>query len=196
MKMDPPQLQDLFEIPAASLQDITTKKFYRYFLTQNMPLRIEDACADWPALQKWTDDYLQAQLSNSNLRGFTIPSEELDLDYAAQFPGLPYQKFKFDIKDAQQDRFGMTMAHFLAHRNKDRTKLVTQTVTDSNGEDQVIVKQVQQLLYIDDQSKAIMQSSALLADIVLPAYLSSYLQLKDIRMTYWQDFRRKPQFNK
>jgi hypothetical protein len=48
----------LFPIPEASLAELTSKKFYRYFLTQNMPLLLVDGCSDWPALHKWSDEYL------------------------------------------------------------------------------------------------------------------------------------------
>ena len=34
----------LFPIPQAKLQELSVKKFYRYFLTQNAPLHIVDGC--------------------------------------------------------------------------------------------------------------------------------------------------------
>lgn len=48
----------LFQVPTTELADLTSKKFYRYFLTQNMPLKIADGANHWPAIGKWTDDYL------------------------------------------------------------------------------------------------------------------------------------------
>lgn len=48
----------MFQVPTTQMQTLSTKKFYRYFLTQNTPLQIVDGCAQWPAIQKWNADYL------------------------------------------------------------------------------------------------------------------------------------------
>ena len=48
----------MFKVPQAKLESLSTKKFYRYFLTQNAPLHIVDGCQQWPALSLWNDDYL------------------------------------------------------------------------------------------------------------------------------------------
>ena len=46
-------------MPRAKLDDMTTKKFYQEYLTNNMPVLIEDGAKDWPAIKKWKDlDYV------------------------------------------------------------------------------------------------------------------------------------------
>ena len=46
-------------MPRAKLDDMTTKKFYQEYLTNNMPVLIEDGAKDWAAIKKWKDlDYV------------------------------------------------------------------------------------------------------------------------------------------
>jgi hypothetical protein len=52
-------VQQVDTIPTAKLEQITTKVFYQQYLTNNLPLLVEDGCKDWPALKKWGDlDYI------------------------------------------------------------------------------------------------------------------------------------------
>ena len=52
-------VQQVDTIPTAKLEQITTKVFYQQYLTNNLPLLVEDWCKDWPALKKWGDlDYI------------------------------------------------------------------------------------------------------------------------------------------
>ena len=57
----------MFQIPTTNLEVVSTKKFYRYFLTQNAPLHIVDGCVSWPILQKWSIDYLSEVFGHTQI---------------------------------------------------------------------------------------------------------------------------------
>jgi hypothetical protein len=52
-------VQQVESIPRASLAEMTTKKFYQEYLTNNLPVVVEDGAKDWPEIKKWKDlDYV------------------------------------------------------------------------------------------------------------------------------------------
>lgn len=48
-------VQQVEKIPRTKLEDMTTKKFYQEYLTNNLPVVVEDGAKDWPAIEKWKD---------------------------------------------------------------------------------------------------------------------------------------------
>ena len=61
-------VQQVETIPRASLSEMTTKKFYQEYLTNNLPVVIEDGAKDWPAIKKWKDlDYLSDYFGERSL---------------------------------------------------------------------------------------------------------------------------------
>ncbi len=48
-------LATLDEVPRYHLKDLTSKMFYREYLTNNLPVLVEDGCQLWPAIKKWQD---------------------------------------------------------------------------------------------------------------------------------------------
>ena len=92
-------------MPQASNAEITVKKFYRYFLTQNAPLHIIDGCADWPAMKSWQDrEYLSQHFGTRLMQPMAISSE-------TRYPAgkYTYDKFLFDIKDSHPTARPMNM---------------------------------------------------------------------------------------
>jgi hypothetical protein len=52
-------VQTVDQVPSVKQEDMTTKKFYQEFLTNNLPFVMTDGAKSWPAIKKWKDlDYL------------------------------------------------------------------------------------------------------------------------------------------
>ena len=88
-------------------------KFYRYFLTQNAPLHIVDGASQWPALKKWSQEYLLQKLGNLKLNSRTIKTHKRDKIMA----NSPFGEFLFDYNDGQKTHDEkMTFKYFLEKR--------------------------------------------------------------------------------
>ena len=46
-------LTSVDQIPQLSLLEMTPKRFYQEFLTNNVPAVVSDGCRTWPAVDKW-----------------------------------------------------------------------------------------------------------------------------------------------
>jgi hypothetical protein len=116
------------------ITDITTRKFYRYFLTQNMPLHIVDGSIDWPAQMKWTDEYLGQMFGSKLLKVHEIESYEKDDHFNNQHPEMSFVKFSFDINKAHYTNTPLTMREFIKRRAKD--KVILERVKEGSGSDE------------------------------------------------------------
>jgi hypothetical protein len=49
-------------VPRLTLEQLTNKKFYMEYLTNSVPVLVEDGCSSWPAITKWKDmEYLSEE---------------------------------------------------------------------------------------------------------------------------------------
>ncbi|CDW89807.1 UNKNOWN [Stylonychia lemnae] len=62
------QMQKLDEVPRLDFKDLSPKKFYKEYLTRNIPLVVENGCKQWPAFKKWGDmSYLEQSFGSQSL---------------------------------------------------------------------------------------------------------------------------------
>lgn len=53
---------DLFTVPGIDIANMNAKVFYNNFLTENVPLMVQNGCQNWPAVAQWKDKvYLAKQ---------------------------------------------------------------------------------------------------------------------------------------
>lgn len=90
--------QEVFQISQVQLAQLTAKKFYRYFLTQNAPLHIVDGAATWPAMRKWNQDYIMKAFDDRLIKTRTIKTHKKD----PSLKDTPQGEFVFDYNDGQK----------------------------------------------------------------------------------------------
>ena len=57
-------LNPIDEVPRATVDTLTPKKFYQEYLTNNLPVLVTDGCKAWPATEKWTNkEYLKKEFA-------------------------------------------------------------------------------------------------------------------------------------
>ena len=62
------QLDKIDSVPSVQVGQLTTKKFYNEYLTQNLPVLVPGGCDDWPAAIKWNDkNYLIEEFGGQSL---------------------------------------------------------------------------------------------------------------------------------
>lgn len=63
---------------------VTTEEFLEEYYAANRPVLLEDVCNDWPALERWTPDYLIEQVGSVDVEVMdgrqTGPGDELKMD--------------------------------------------------------------------------------------------------------------------
>jgi len=102
---------NIFKVPQAKVESLTTKKFYRYFLTQNAPLHLVDGCEKWNAISLWNDDYLSKHLGNFGMKYAKIASTNKNKVEER------FDKFEFKEDDAKPMTDTISMQSFTDRKN-------------------------------------------------------------------------------
>lgn len=174
----------MFPVPTVTAEENTIKKFYRYFLTQNVPLYISDGAKDWPALQKWQDlGYLRNEFGPRKLAVTVMTS------YQQQNPNSD-ERFIFDQKFTRKDQYLKSMGEFLHIRNEFKDRIIRPTSSHDKPEPNHM-----KLYYLDNVLSTLSLNQNLVKDIKVPEFLSRYLRLQKIGLTMWGEFERRPTFN-
>jgi hypothetical protein len=104
------------------------------------------------------------------------------------FPGLSYKKYSFDVEKAKSPQRAMNLEQFVRSRKKDKPIWVPGA--EGGG------KEIQSLLFIDNQMPPFQSNPELQSDVRAPFYMDNFSRLMRVGFSYWQDFKRKPEFNR
>jgi hypothetical protein len=67
------------EVPRVHVEDMTPKRFYQEFLTNNLPVLVVDAARNWSAVQKWGDKaYLKEKFGGQSLQIVRLDRESVE----------------------------------------------------------------------------------------------------------------------
>ncbi len=55
-------------VPRLSARGMTPLQFHQRFVSRNKPLVLTDAIADWPALRRWSNEYLLSRVGDEQAR--------------------------------------------------------------------------------------------------------------------------------
>jgi hypothetical protein len=123
----------MFPVPSVTVEENTIKRFYRYFLTQNVPLHIKDGAKDWPALQKWTDiEYIRKEFGGRKMKATVMTSSVRDKLLGTS---LDYDKFVFEARKTQTSHEFMTIDQFLKDRALFKDKVIQGNTLTQDPED-------------------------------------------------------------
>lgn len=82
------------------VSNLSTDDFLDHFYAPGRPVVIEDAIADWPALERWTPDYLIEKVGNAEIEyqsGRASIGRDFEVDKAKLVRRAPFTDFMADI---------------------------------------------------------------------------------------------------
>jgi hypothetical protein len=110
-----------------------------------------------------------------------------------------YDKFEFNIKDAQPSKGAMNMEEFFKKFFEDKDQIIMEVKKEyaSFGKKPENLEYVpsQTTIFLDNARTPISYSKTLAQEFEHPPYLSSYLRASHVGFTFWGESVRAPQFN-
>src|SRR5262249_36846218 len=99
--------------------DVSTEEFFLEYYSRNMPIVLAGALADWPAVSRWTPDYLKARIGDQivQIQSDRNSSPDFELYKDRHARELPFSAF-MDLISAHGSNNNFYMTAYNSTRNE------------------------------------------------------------------------------
>lgn len=92
---------NLLSIP--SVEKITREDFQASYMEPNCPVVIKDLASSWPALKKWTPEYLEDQFGELEVNVYNVSFVQPGKHYMASLRKMPFREYLALIRTSSMD---------------------------------------------------------------------------------------------